>query len=112
MIAFRLFIIVVGLAISECAQAHGIAGNRFFPGTMAFDDPAVADELLVEPLSLSRPPDTDSKFDVIDNAVAWSFERLLTPDLLTGLNGGWIYAAAMDFQLKAVSISRASPSRG
>jgi hypothetical protein len=39
-----LFTIVVGLAISECAQAHGISGNRFFPGTMTFDDPAVADE--------------------------------------------------------------------
>jgi hypothetical protein len=25
------------------AHAHGIAGNRFFPGTLAFDDPAVAD---------------------------------------------------------------------
>jgi len=107
-----LFTIVVSLAISECAQAHGIAGNRFFPGTMTFDDPAVADEFLVEPLSVSQPHDTDSTFSVIDNAVAWSFERLLTPHLLTGLNGGWIHAAAMDFQLKAVSISRASPSRG
>ncbi|MBV8938284.1 MAG: hypothetical protein JO089_00400 [Alphaproteobacteria bacterium] len=27
------------------AQAHGIAGNRFFPATLAVDDPAVADEL-------------------------------------------------------------------
>jgi hypothetical protein len=107
-----LFTIVVGLAISECAQAHGIAGNRFFPGTMTFDDPAVADEFLLEPLSVSHPPDTDSTFSVIDNAVAWSFERLLTPDVLIGLNGGRIHAEAMDFQLKAVSISRASPSRG
>jgi hypothetical protein len=23
------------------AHAHGIAGNRFFPGTLAFDDPAI-----------------------------------------------------------------------
>src|SRR6516164_7130393 len=97
MIAFRLFIIVVGLAISQCAQAHGIAGNRFFPGTMAFDDPAVADEFLVEPLSLSHPPDTDSTFNVIDNAVAWSFDRLLTPDLLIGLNGGWIHRGGNGF---------------
>jgi hypothetical protein len=46
---------------------------------------------LVEPLSFSHPPDTDSTFSVIDNAVAWSFERLLTPDLLIGLNGGWLH---------------------
>jgi hypothetical protein len=25
------------------AEAHGIAGNRHFPGTLTFDDPAVAD---------------------------------------------------------------------
>jgi hypothetical protein len=66
MIILRSFIIVIGLAISESAQAHGIAGNRFFPGTMAFDDPAVADEFLVEQLSLSHPPDTDSTFNVIE----------------------------------------------
>jgi hypothetical protein len=28
----------------HAAHAHGIAGNRFFPGTLTFDDPAVADE--------------------------------------------------------------------
>jgi hypothetical protein len=27
------------------AEAHGIAGNRFFVGTLTIDDPAVADEL-------------------------------------------------------------------
>jgi hypothetical protein len=51
-IALRLFVSVIVFAVSECAQAHGIAGNRFFPGTMTFDDPAVADEFFggtVEP---------------------------------------------------------------
>jgi hypothetical protein len=28
-------------AVSHAAQAHGIVGNRVFPGTLAFDDPAV-----------------------------------------------------------------------
>jgi|SRR5579859_3680093 len=31
------------LASAEVAHAHGIAGNRYFDGTMTFDDPAVAD---------------------------------------------------------------------
>jgi hypothetical protein len=39
------------------ANAHGISGNRFFPGTMAFDDPAVADELLVELAQQKHPED-------------------------------------------------------
>jgi hypothetical protein len=35
------------LAGVHSAYAHGIAGNRFFPGTLSFDDPAVADEAIL-----------------------------------------------------------------
>ena len=34
------------LATTPAALAHGIAGNRYFAGTLTFDDPAVADELV------------------------------------------------------------------
>ena len=38
------------------AAAHGIAGNRLFPGTVTFDDPAVADEAVLPDFSsLNRP---------------------------------------------------------
>jgi hypothetical protein len=30
--------------VHHSADAHGIAGNRFFVGTLTFDDPSVADE--------------------------------------------------------------------
>ena len=33
------------------AQAHGVAGARFFPATLAVDDPAVADELSLPTVS-------------------------------------------------------------
>jgi len=39
------------VAISHAAQAHGIVGNRVFPGTLAFDDPAVMDELILSAVS-------------------------------------------------------------
>ena len=29
------------------AYSHGIAGNRYFDGTLTFDDPAVADEAIL-----------------------------------------------------------------
>ena len=35
------------LAVVPSADAHGIAGNRYFPGTLTFDDPAVVDELIL-----------------------------------------------------------------
>jgi len=41
---------VIALALlpwADLAYAHGIAGNRFFVGTLTFDDPAVADEAIL-----------------------------------------------------------------
>ena len=41
----RYVVIVIAFAgLGQGAYAHGIAGNRYFPGTLTFDDPAVADE--------------------------------------------------------------------
>jgi hypothetical protein len=53
------------LAAPHCADAHGIAGNRFFPGTLAFDDPAVADESRLPLFTSSKHPDDGG--DVVDN---------------------------------------------
>jgi len=39
------------------AAAHGIAGNRFFPATIATDDPAVADELSLPTLASFKTAD-------------------------------------------------------
>lgn len=42
--------ILVAAAAVLCAfrtWADGIAGNRYFPGTLTFDDPPVADELSI-----------------------------------------------------------------
>jgi hypothetical protein len=42
--------VVVALAFltgSSSAYSHGIAGNRYFDGTLTFDDPAAADEAIL-----------------------------------------------------------------
>jgi len=33
-----LLIVIAILGFAHSAHAHGIAGNRFFPGTLSFDD--------------------------------------------------------------------------
>jgi len=71
------------LAGVHSAHAHGIAGNRFFPGTMTFDDPAVADESILPLFSSSKHPDEGG--DVLDNRFTWSFFRLLTQTLGVGI---------------------------
>jgi hypothetical protein len=72
--------LVVALAappLSQTADAHGIAGNRYFPGTLTFDDPAVADEAIVPNISSLDHPNGGG--NVTENRINWSFTRLLTP---------------------------------
>jgi hypothetical protein len=52
-----LAIVLATLVASQTAHAHGIAGNRFFPGTLTFDDPAVADEAIIPNFSQLNHPD-------------------------------------------------------
>jgi hypothetical protein len=66
---------VIAFALLTCAhsaQAHGIAGNRFFVGTLTFDDPAVADEAILPGYSgLDHPAEGGN---VLDNRINWSFK--------------------------------------
>jgi hypothetical protein len=85
-----VFLIVTTiLALPHSAGAHGIAGNRFFPGTLTFDDPAVADEAILPNTSSSKRPGEGG--DVVDSRFSWSLFRLLTPTLGAGIDSGWIH---------------------
>src|SRR3984893_4175737 len=83
-----LIVALVAAPLSQTADAHGIAGNRYFPGTLTFDDPAVADEAIVQNLSSSRRRDGGG--DVTDNRINWSFTRLLTPTVGVVIDSSWI----------------------
>src|SRR6202171_4661256 len=54
-----LYGVVAALACvvtADAAFAHGIAGKRFFPATLATDDPFVADELSLPTISTIKTP--------------------------------------------------------
>jgi len=71
------------------AHAHGIAGNRFFPGTLSFDDPAVADEAILPNFASFKSPIDGG--NVVDNRFDWSFFRLLTPTLGVDVDSAWVH---------------------
>lgn len=77
------------LVVTHPIHAHGIVGNRLFPGTLAFDDPAVADELILPAFSNLKHPGDGG--DVIDNRIGWSFMRLLTPTIALGIESAWVH---------------------
>jgi hypothetical protein len=83
-----LAIVLATLVASQTAHAHGIAGNRFFPGTLTFDDPAVADEAIIPNFSQLNHPDGGG--NVTDNRINWSFTRLLTPTVGVVIDNSWI----------------------
>jgi hypothetical protein len=86
--SIALILALSALPLSQTAYAHGIAGNRFFPGTLTFDDPAVADEAVVPNFSSLNHPAAGG--DATDNRINWSFTRLLTPTVGFVVDGSWM----------------------
>jgi hypothetical protein len=84
-----LLLALVMLGSAHGGHAHGIAGNRFFPGTLTFDDPAVADEAIVPNFSSSKHPGEGG--DVTDKRFDWAFFRLLTPNLGFTVDSAWVH---------------------
>lgn len=82
---------LVALMCVQGAHAHGIAGNRFFPGTITFDDPAVADELQLYTVNARHDLAGATSPAVRDRAFYGSFQRLLIEDLAVGINSGGIW---------------------
>lgn len=79
-----LAVVAVLTASAQVAEAHGIAGNRYFPGTLTFDDPAVADELIFGYSSLRHPAEDGTL--ATDQSAPITFVRLLTPDVAFGID--------------------------
>jgi hypothetical protein len=74
---------------THTADAHGIAGNRYFDGTLSFDDPAVADEAILPYYAQLAFPARGS--NTLENRLNWAFARLLTPTLAFTADGGWLH---------------------
>jgi len=68
------------------ADAHEIVGNRFFPATLAIDDPGVNDELSIPTISMSKTGD-DPSFKQLD--VSGEFSKRITEDFAVSFAPTW-----------------------
>jgi len=83
----------------DLADAHGFAGNRFFPATILTDDPFVADEMSLP--TFTRPPtaaDGTREFD-LDVDIA----KRITPNLGFTVGYGWVSSHTPGCRRSAVS---------
>jgi hypothetical protein len=75
------------------AAAHAIAGNRFFPATLATDDPGVADELSLPTVSSFKTGDDPSAREL---DVAGEYSKRLTSKLGVSLGETWTQVRSPD----------------
>ena len=88
----RIHFLLAALALagSTGAFAHGFAGKRFFPATVATDDPFVADELSLPTVSRrTLAPEEDSPA-VRQSAASVDFAKRITPSFGVEVGATWL----------------------
>lgn len=78
-------------ALAQPAAAHAIVGNRFFPATIATDDPGVADELSLPTVSSFKTGDAAREIDV-----AGEYSKRLTSRLGVSFGETWTQVKSPD----------------
>ena len=78
-----LAIAAAAALLPSLADAHGVAGNRFFPATLTIDDPAVADEL-------SLPTVSYMEGDAAETSISGEYSKRLTSTFGLSAGTGWI----------------------
>ncbi|MEP7030325.1 MAG: hypothetical protein ABI830_05265 [Pseudolabrys sp.] len=68
------------------AQAHEIVGNRFFPATLAIDDPGVADELALPTFSTFKTGDDPSARQL---DISGEYAKRITEDFAISIGTTW-----------------------
>lgn len=81
---WRIYVGVVGLAIviamPASAWAHGLVGKRWFPSTLAVEDPFVADEMSLVVEHIKDP-------HALETEIEMELTKRLTPNLAIGIGG-------------------------
>jgi hypothetical protein len=77
-------------ATAAPAQAHGLAGKRFFPATLAIEDPFVADELSLPLVTHIKRPARGDEPATRETEVSAELSKRITPDLGISIEGEWL----------------------
>jgi hypothetical protein len=85
--SWPMAMLAAGLAaLTTTAPAHEIVGNRFFPATLAIDDPGVNDEAALPTISMSKTGD-DPSFKQLD--VSGEFAKRITENFAISVSPTW-----------------------
>jgi hypothetical protein len=77
-------------ATPASAFAHGFAGKRFFPATLATDDPFVADELSLPTVSRRKTGANGDEPATLETETSVDFTKRITPNFGVGLGATYV----------------------
>ena len=83
-------------AAHETAFAHGFAGKRFFPATIATDDPFVADELSLPTFSRRKLGASEDSPAVTETVTSIDFTKRVTQNFGVGFGAAYVRGRADD----------------
>jgi hypothetical protein len=86
-VAVALSLIAAGIALAAAAEAHGLVGKRFFPATLATEDPFVADELSLPTISHIKRRAEDERPATRETEISAEFAKRLSPNFGVSLGG-------------------------
>jgi hypothetical protein len=86
---FAILVWALGLvaASTQAVSAHGLIGQRFFPATLAIDDPFVADELSLPTVLHIRNRGGEDSPPTLQTDLSGEFSKRLSPNLGVSLGG-------------------------
>lgn len=80
-------VLALGTTALDRAWAHGLAGKRFFPATIAIEDPFVADELSLPSFAHRKEPAHGDEPAVRATEISGELSKRITPWLGLSLEG-------------------------
>jgi len=89
LVAATILALSVSLLPSASAYAHGVVGKRFFPATIATDDPFVADELSLPTVSSFREAGENGEPSTRTEEVSAEIAKRLTDEFGLSVGYGW-----------------------
>lgn len=89
-VSIALACALASTTVAAPAFAHGFAGKRFLPATLATDDPFVADELSLPTVSRRKTAASDEAPATVETETSVEFTKRITPKFGLGFGATWL----------------------
>jgi hypothetical protein len=76
----------MSLSWTPDSWSHGLAGKRFFPTSLAIEDPAVSDELSLTVGRITEPGEAGEP-STLESELSGEYSKRITPDLALSIGG-------------------------